>query len=90
MRGLLTGLLYLAYGIFRGVGIIFFHFYYPYVPIHDHAVLIFYVVFVAVASLGLIAYIIVAYLYKHRQRPAVDGSEEEVIRRVIASNVFGH
>ena len=88
MKGLLTGLLYLALGIFRGGGIVFFHFY----PMVNNGqidtILYFYIIFTIVASIGFLQFVIVACLYRNRQRPTRDDSENEIVRREFATNVF--
>ena len=88
MKGLLTGLLYLAYGVFRGGGIIFFHFYPIVKNAHINTFLYFYITFTIVACVGFVQFVIVACLYRNRQRPTRDDSENEIVRREYATNVF--
>lgn len=90
MKGLLTGLLYLAYGVFRGVGVVFFHFYSYLDWTRGYAIMYFYVAFTVIATLGFVAYVIVACLYRYRQRPTGDDSESDIIRRGWAQNRFAN
>lgn len=90
MKGLLTGLLYLALGIFRGGGIVFFHFYPMVNNGHINTILYFYPIFTIIAFIGFVQFVIVACLYRNRQRPTRDDSENEIVRREFATNVFGH
>ena len=85
MKGLLTGLLYLVYGVFRGGGTIFFHFY-P--KVNNAQIIYFYIIFIIVACVGFVQFVIVACLYRNRQRPTGDDSENEIVRREYATNVF--
>ena len=93
MKGLITGLFYFMFGIFGGIGSIVFYFFPP-SESHHHGhkrvnyTLWFYVIFTAVAILGLLVYALVACLYRNRRRPAAD--EDDLVRRIYAQNVFGN
>ena len=89
MKGLLTGLFYFMFGIFDGiVSIIFFFFPMNLQPngIGVNYTFWFYSSFAVVAVLGLLAYTIVACIYRNRRRPAAD--EYDLTRRIYAQNVF--
>ena len=90
MKGLLTGLLYLAIGLFTGGGIVFFHFYPIVANAPVNTILYYYIIFTTVASIGFVQFAIVACLYRNRQRPTGDDSENELVRRELATNVFSH
>lgn len=88
MKGLITGLFYFAFGLFNGGGITFVLLY----PIGDtggmDTILWFYVIFIVVSVIGFVLYTVVACLYRNRERPTTDDSENEAIRRRIVQNVF--
>ena len=87
MKGLLTGLLYLEYGVFNGIAAIFFN-YYPFLVTPFDSILYYYVTMTLLALLGFIGYVIVAWLYRNRQRPTNDDSEGDLVRRRFAQIRF--
>ena len=87
MKGLLTGLLYLEYGVFNGAAAAYFH-YYPKFERPVDSLLYFYASMATLGAIGVFGYIIAACLYSNRQRPTDDDSEEELIRRRFANNVY--
>ena len=88
MKGLITGLFYFAFGLFNGGGIIFVF----QCPLDStggiDTILWFYLIFVAVSFIGLVLYTVVVCLYRNRERPTTDDSENEAIRREIVQSVF--
>lgn len=87
MKGLLTGLFYFAFGLFVGGSDVFFY----YFPFKEEAgvntSLWFYVIFMIVAILALVAYSTIACLYRNRRRPSED--ESDLVHRGYAQDVFG-
>lgn len=86
MKGMLSGLLYLALGIFSGIGSVVFYKY----PITPYTLAWFYFIFVIIGSVGFVMYSVVACLYRNRERPVNDESEGEAIRRIVAQRVFSY
>ena len=87
MKGLLTGLLYLEFGVLNGISAIFFH-YYPFFETPFDSILCYYVIMILLALLGFMVYVIVACLYRNRQRPTHDDSEGDLLCRMFAQNRF--
>ena len=88
MKGMLSGLLYFALGIFGGVGSIFFYKYPITVYTTNTIIAWFYFIFVIVGSIGFVMYTVVACLYRNRERPVNDESEGEAVRRIVAQKVY--
>ena len=87
MKGLQTGMFYLIYGIFSGIGATL----YFGINLHNHnekltATLC--LILVVIGIVGIVMYIITACRYKNRQRPTADGSEYDTQRRLIYEDVI--
>ena len=87
MKGLQTGMFYLIYGIFSGIGsTLYFG-----VNLHDHDGNLapkLCLILVSIGIVGFIVYVVSACRYKNRQRPTVDGSEHDTQRRIMYENVI--
>ena len=81
MKGLLTGLFYFVFGVFAAVGITIFF------KLNSSVVHLFYTI-LSVSMVGFLLYVLGAVLYRNRERPTNDESEEDLLRRTIAANVY--
>ena len=77
----MTGLFYFVFGLFSGIGALVFY----RIPKEGDVrgidcILLYYIIFTIIAGLGFVAYSIVAFLYKNRERP-FSLEEENVSRR---------
>lgn len=68
MKGLLTGLFYLIFGLFSGSATLFF-LYYPANSNHLHTFVWYFTMYSVVGCIGFLMYVIVACLYSNRDRP---------------------
>ena len=68
MKGFLSGLFYLVFGLFSGAATLFFHFY-PIMIDHFHNRLWYFIIYSGVGCIGLAMYMVVACLYSNRDRP---------------------
>lgn len=88
MKGLLTGFFYLWYGIFQGVGIIFYG---NFIANHDYETqrgVIYSAIASCVGLASVILYLVVASIYKNRVRPMDrDDIEDDAVRRGMYGNV---
>ena len=88
MKGLQTGMFYLIYGVFSGIGsTLYFG-----INVHNHDgnsnLPILGLILFVIGIVGLVVYIITACRYKNRQRPTSDGSEYDAQRRVMYEDVI--
>lgn len=68
MKGFLTGLFYLVFGIFSGAAALFFRFY-PITFNHFYNHSTYFIIYSVIGCIGLFMYIIIACLYSNRDRP---------------------
>ena len=92
MKGLLTGLFFLWFGIFNGAGIIFYgNFVTNYNSHHGDETkrrVIHSAIATCVGVVSVILYVIVACIYKNRTRPTDrDDIEDDAVRRGMYGNV---
>ena len=71
MKGFLTGLFYLTFGLFSGAASLFFYFY-PVRFNHLHGHASYYTIYSVVGGIGFAMYVVVACLYSNRDRPEED------------------
>lgn len=89
MKGLLTGLLFLWFGVFSGVGIIFFTLF----PIQEDTKRIdtiggYYALSTFVGAVSVAMYVAVACIYRNRERPTNnDDIEDDAVRRGMYGRV---
>ena len=87
MKGLQTGMFYLIFGIFSGIGsTLYFG-----INLHDRDGKLapkLCLILVVIGIVGLAVYIVTACRYKNRQRPTVDGSEYDTQRRIMYEDVI--
>ena len=78
MKGLLIGLLFFNFGVWNGATAFFFN-QYPKGPssVQTNSILWYYIMYAIVASLGFVAYCVVAVLYVNRRRPAPNEEEDD-------------
>ena len=68
MKGLLTGLFYLVFGLSSGAASLFFYFYpVNFDQLHSHAC--YFTIYAVVGAIGFVMYVVVACLYSNRERP---------------------
>ena len=67
MKGLLTGLFYLVFGLFSGAASLVFLYYPKYN--HFHNFVWYFTIYSVIGGIGLLMYIVVACLYSNRDRP---------------------
>ena len=71
MKGVLTGLFYLVFGLFSGAACLFFFFY----PVKDnqfHSHACYFTIYAVIGTIGFVMYLVVACLYSNRDRPEED------------------
>lgn len=66
MKGLLTGLFYLVFGLFSGSASLFFLYYPKSDHFHNFG---YFTIYSVIGGIGLLMYVIVARLYSNRDRP---------------------
>lgn len=68
MKGFLTGLFYLVFGLFSGAASLFFYYYPVRInQLHSHAT--YFTIYSVVGGIGCVMYLTVACLYSNRDRP---------------------
>ena len=92
MKGLQTGMFYLIFGVFSAVGSSVYLGYLNHISYTSPSSVAtswsnFCVILVSIGTVGLVVYIVVAFCYKNRQRPATD--EADAQRRLLYANVYG-
>jgi len=87
MKGLLIGLFYCIFGVFSSVGIAIYYKLYHQGKKNSELHNFFYVM-LAISLVGTIVYILGAMCYKNRKRPTNDDSEQDLINRSIAAEVY--
>ena len=86
MKSLLVGLFYSIFGIFSGVGTTICSIFC--IVTENHCIHWFYCTLLAICGAGLVVYGLTAFFYKNRQRPTNDESEQDIVHRSFATNVY--
>ena len=68
MKGFLTGLFYLVFGLFSGAASVFF-LCYPNKFTHFHNFVWYFTIYTVIGCIGWLMYVLVACLYSNRDRP---------------------
>ena len=100
MKGLLTGLFYCIFGLSSGAGTTIYYFVTKkhskyenvYAAIQNvrgiNFVMVYYIIFAGIASVGVVMYLVVACLYTHRQRMHANPLEDDDWDRSHLHRVF--